>query len=363
VAVVDARRAAALSFERDTLARRVVFGAGRLARLEGELESLGISRALLITSGSRPALRDRVLAHGGARIGSIFEEVRQHVPVELVERAAAVLGHADGLLCAGGGSAIGLGKALALRSGLSMVAVPTTYSGSEMTPVWGMSQDGEKRTGRDPAVLPRVVLYDPELFTDLPPSIEAASALNAFAHCADALFSPALDPITRIVAMDGARRISSALAPGRVEGRLARCTSLAVGAYLGGAAFAAVGGSIHHSLCHLLGGRYGLPHAETHAAVLPYVLAATGWSTPAALADLAEALGVSSRDVAGVCFDQVGAAGCAVRLRDLGLPHDAALDAGRLFAAHNELIDEEGAVALLEAAWRGERPAPLGERA
>ncbi|MGH9045838.1 MAG: maleylacetate reductase [Acidimicrobiales bacterium] len=343
-------------FERQVLSGRVVFGAGRVAALGAELGTLGLERALLISSTRRPGLAGHVRQHGGTRIAATWGEVRQHVPADLVERATACAQRADGLVCAGGGSTIGLAKALALRTGLPVVAIPTTYSGSEMTPVWGITEHGTKRTGRDPSVQASTVIYDPELMLDLPPSVECPSALNAFAHCAEALYAPRADPVTLLTAAEGARRIAGALRASAGEDRLARCTELALGAYLGGAAFASVGGSIHHALCHLLGGRYDLPHAETHAAVLPHVLSCIGPAIPDALSELGRALGVEATDVPGACWDQAAGVGCPTGLAALGLSRDAALRVAADLASRTEMVDREGAVTLLDAAWRGERP-------
>jgi len=358
IAVIDVPKSTT-GFERDTLSGRVVFGPGRLDCLDRELTALGITGAMLIASSGRPLLAERVHDLGSSHISSIWGEVRQHVPVDLVERAAACLESVDGIVCAGGGSTIGLAKALALRSGLPVVAIPTTYSGSEMTPVWGTSDQGAKRTGRDPGVLARTVIYDPELMAGLPPSVEAASALNAFAHCAEALYAPGRDPVTSLIAAEGARRIALSL-PAVEMDRLARRTELTMGAYLGGTAFAVSGGSVHHRLCHLLGGRYDLPHAETHAALLPHVLFALAPAIQSALTDLAGVLGVEAADVPGACWDQAEAAGCSTALGAIGLSRRDALEISHDLAAGSDMVSDEQATALLDAAWHGERPAAGG---
>ena len=361
VSVASGIEPSGLSFDRTIASSRVVFGAHRLGELHGELDALGIKRALLICSSRQPMLRDAVREAGGDRVEMIFEEIRPHVPVALVEKSVGLLQEVDGIVTAGGGSAIGLGKALVARSVLPLVAIPTTYSGSEMTSVFGTTVDGEKTTARNPAVLPRTVIYDPELLVGLPDAIAVPSALNAFAHCVEALYADRCEPVTSLIALEGARIITAALARDGAKEPMQRCTQLLLGAHLGGSAFGAVGGSVHHTLCHILGGRHDLPHAETHAAVLPQVLAVLAPEIPFALAQLGAALGVKAEAVPAFCFDQVVTSGCRTDLEGLGLPESdvpsvAALLAQRTSGTHHHL-DPTLASRLLWAAFRGERPA------
>jgi maleylacetate reductase len=241
--------------------------------------------------------------------------VRVHVPAAHAEaaraRAAEVV--ADGLVSIGGGSAVGLAKAVALTDGLPIAAVPTTYAGSELTSVWGITEDGRKTTGRDPDVAPRLVIYDAELTYDLPAAVTAASGMNAVAHCAEALWAAGATPLTDAAALEGLRRLGvgmrASLASPRDPG--ARATALA-GAWLAGEAFAA-GGALHHKLCHVVGGMFDLPHAELHAALLPYTSAFLLPAAPEAGRRIAAALGAE---------DAVGA--IAALARDVGTPRSLA---------------------------------------
>ncbi|WP_009478345.1 maleylacetate reductase [Rhodococcus sp. JVH1] len=254
---------------------RVVFGHG-LTPLGEEVRALGISRAVVICTPDRRPLAQMVTDTVGAAAVGILAEAVMHVPAEVVdrcERQSRNLG-CDGYIPVGGGSAIGLAKALALRTGAPIIAVPTTYAGSEMTPVWGITEDRVKRTGRDPVVLPRAVVYDPTLTTGLPATVSVASGMNAIAHAVEGLYAPDRSPIVSLMAREGARAMAAAL-PRLVHHRCdhsARGEAL-YGAWLCGTVLGATTMSLHHKLCHVLGGTFNLPHAQTHAIVLPHVLA------------------------------------------------------------------------------------------
>jgi maleylacetate reductase len=324
---------------------RIVFGAGSSERLADELEP---RRWLIVRAGSQAALAERLADRLGA---DTFGEVRRHVPAELAERARvrfAELG-ADGLIAIGGGSAIGLAKAIALTTRAPIVAVPTTYAGSEMTSVYGLTAEGRKRTGRDEAVRPRTVVYDPDLVRGLPPEVAAPSAMNALAHCVDALWAIGATPVSTLLAEGGARALRDGLDSGDHE-------RLMYGAALAGWTFGLVGGALHHRICHLLGGAFDLPHAETHSAVLPQVAALNAPVVPDEAARLAAALGAA--ELAPAVFDLAQRTGSPTALRDLGLAEER-LDevAGEVAAAGNPVpLDERAARDLLQRAWAGERP-------
>ena len=303
-------------FTYDALPGRVVFGAGTArARLAGEVSRLGTSRLLLITTPRAEPLARELATPLGGQLAGVFTGVREHVPAEAAGAArqqAAVTG-ADALLSIGGGSATGTAKAVALTTGLPVIAVPTTYAGSEVTPVWGLTEGERKTTGSDPRVLPRVVIYDPELTVSLPAGLTAASGLNALAHCAEAFWAPGRNPVTALAAAEGLRVLALALPLAVKDGAdLDARGDLLYGAYLAGAAFGVTGAGLHHKLCHLLGGRYGLPHAQTHAIVLPYVLAMNLPGAPDAADRISQAL--DSADPAATVQALAGwacPAGCA----------------------------------------------------
>jgi len=340
---------------------RVILGPGALARVPEEVDLLGIDRVLLLVTGSAKADGDRLARALGSRVVGRLDDVRQHVPRELADAAreqAAKLG-ATGLVSLGGGSAIGLAKAVALTSGLPILAVPTTYAGSEMTPVWGQTSGGEKRTGTDPVVLPKTVVYDPELSRGLPLDVTAASVANALAHCVEAVWTPKTDPLTEVVAVEGVRVLTEGLRrvltqPGDMDAR----GNLLYGACLAGSAMASAGTGLHHKLCHLLGGSYGLPHAQTHAAVLPHVTGLNIPAVPRARDRLSVALGTD--DLSAGLFDLFAGAGAPTSLRELGLTEAQAEEAAVKMAASRPVnpvpVDADVLRRVLARAWAGTRP-------
>jgi maleylacetate reductase len=328
-----------------------------------EAERLGLRRVLVV-SGPRGAQAARAVADAlGEVCAGMHAEARMHVPVEVADRAVEVAraAGADGFVAVGGGSAIGLGKALALRTGLPLIAVPSTYAGSEMTPVWGLTENGVKRTGRDPSVLPRSVVYDPELTLSLPVPLSVTSGINALAHAAEALYAPDASPLVSLMAEEGVRAMAAAL-PAVVEAPEsldARGRAL-YGAWLCGAALGATTMGLHHKLCHVLGGTFGLPHAETHTVVLPYALAYNAPAAPEAMAALGRAL--SAVDAPDAVRELAGRLGAPRSLAELGLSEAdltvaAAAVAGQAYP-NPRAVTEEGVRDLLQAAYEGARPRP-----
>ncbi|MFE7837243.1 maleylacetate reductase [Streptomyces sp. NPDC057474] len=341
---------------------RVVMRPGAsVTAVAGEAERLGLRR-LLVVCGPRGAETAGVVVDSlGAACAGLFAEARQHVPVEVVDRAvpAARAAGADGCVAVGGGSAIGLGKAIALRTELPLIAVPSTYSGSEMTPVWGLTEHGAKRTGRAPSVLPRSVVYDPELTLSLPVPLSVTSGINAVAHAAEALYAPDASPLVSLTAEEGARAMVGAL-PGVAadpEDLEARGRAL-YGAWLCGAALGATTMGLHHKLCHVLGGTFGLPHAETHTVVLPYALA---YNAPAAR-DAMTALGraLTTDDAPQALWYLSGSLGAPRSLAELGLRKvdltaAAAEVTGQAYPNPREITAAD-ALEVLSAAYEGHRP-------
>jgi maleylacetate reductase len=352
-------------FTYDALPGRVVFGPGTArARLADEISRLGASRLLLITTPRAAALARELAAPLGGRVAGVCTGVREHVPAGVAEAArqqAAETG-ADALLSIGGGSATGTAKAVALTTGLPVIAIPTTYAGSEVTPVWGLTEGDRKTTGTDPRVLPRVVLYDPDLTVSLPAGLTAASGLNALAHCAEAFWAPGRNPVTALAAAEGLRALAQALPLAVKDGAdLAARGGLLYGAYLAGTAFGVAGAGLHHKICHVLGGRYGLPHAQTHAIVLPYVMALNLPGAPDAAARISQALdeaGLDSAGPAAAVQALAGRLGLPGGLREIGLREDQIGEAARLIepAVPADNPVPAGAAelrTLLHTAWAG----------
>lgn len=287
-----------LTFNHRLLAQEVRFGTGlAAANVRQAVTSLGARRPMLITSAREQSQARRIT--DGTGVAAVFTDVVMHVPREVAERARRVAAGADvdALIAIGGGSTIGLAKAVALTSGLPIIAVPTTYAGSEATAVWGMTENRTKTTGTDTAVLPKVVVYDSDLLSTLPTGMTVASGLNALAHCVDSLWAPKADPINRAHALEGARLLRDGLtglsAATDTAGKVASRELTLAGCYLAALSFSSAGSGLHHKICHVLGGTFNLPHAETHAIVLPHVLRFNAAAGDAAHAGrLAEVFGV-----------------------------------------------------------------------
>jgi maleylacetate reductase len=352
-----------LAFTYQALPMRVVLGVGAIASLPEEIDRLGLRRALVLCGPEQTGTGHRIAAALGDRSSGVLAEARMHVPVEVADRArdrARELG-ADGCVAVGGGSAIGLGKAVALEHGLPVVAVPTTYAGSEMTPVWGLTQDGQKRTGRDPRVLPKSVIYDPELTLSLPVDLSVASGMNAVAHAVEALYAPDATPIISLMAEEGTRALTGALPLLVEDGKdLDARRRAQYGAWLCGACLGATTMSLHHKLCHALGRTLDLAHAATHTMVLPHALAFNQPAVPDAVAALSRTLD-GAQDPARRLWDLAAELGAPRSLRELGM---AEADIPRIVEqvlaspyANPVPVTADGLTRLLHAAWAGDPPA------
>jgi alcohol dehydrogenase class IV len=261
---------------------------------------------------------------------------------------------ADGLLAIGGGSAIGTAKVIAHRTGIPIIAVPTTYSGSEMTATWGMTENGVKATAVDERVAPRAVVYDPALVDDLPDSVAIPSAFNAMAHCVEGLWVPRANPIIDLVAVDGIRALAEGLDLLVSGDREAAAERLLYGAFLGGTVLGSVGSGLHHKICHALGGAFDLPHAETHTVILPQVLAFNAPAVPVIAARIAEALG--GVDAAAALRELVARTGAPASLPEIGLEPGAFADAvdsveRRLPVVNPRPVDRAGIEEILRGAF------------
>jgi maleylacetate reductase len=354
-------------FSYQTFPQRVVFGAGSLARLPEEADTLGASRVLVLCTPGQRKLAERAAALLGTRSAGIFDGAVMHVPIEQARRAreAAAQCGANLLVAIGGGSTIGLGKAIALESGLPVIAVPSTYAGSEMTPIYGLTDAGIKRTGRDARVLPRTVIYDPDLSLGLPVAISVTSGINAIAHATEGLYAADRNPVSEWMSRDGIAALGRALPviadSASPAGALHTARSDALyGAWLCGAVLGSVTVGLHHKLCHTLGGTLNLPHAEVHTVVLPHALAYNAAAAPQAMRVIAEALEAPHGSGPRAVFDLAATLGAPTSLRELGV---SASDLERICALalrdqypNPRPLDREGIRELLEDAFEGRPP-------
>jgi len=350
------------AFTHNALPGRVVFGPGSLAKLSEEIERLGARRALVLCTPQQREQAQDVAARLGTCCAGIFDQAVMHVPIETARTARAEarrLG-ADCAVAVGGGSTTGLGKAIALESSLPILAIPTTYAGSEMTPIYGITEDGLKKTGRDARVLPRTVIYDPTLTLGLPTGLSATSGMNAIAHAVEALYAEDANPITSMLAAEGIRALRQGLPrvvgePLDLEGR-SRCL---YGAWLCGAVLGSVGMALHHKLCHTLGGSFNLPHAETHTVVLPHAVAYNRAAAPEAMKLAAAAL--DAEDAARALYALARELGAPLALKDIGMREsdlDRAAEIATRSPYYNPRPVEYGAIRkLLDDAYHGREPA------
>jgi maleylacetate reductase len=308
------------SFVFEAMPSRVVFAPGAIEHLPREIEQLGASRALVLSTPQQEALASDISRRLGPRSVGVYPHAVMHVPIEVARKARdeAVRLSADCVVAAGGGSTVGLGKAIALESGLPIVAIPTTYAGSEMTSIYGLTEAGMKKTGRDRRVLPKVVIYDPLLTVNLPAAISITSGFNAIAHAAEALYAENANPITAMMAEEGIRALAQGMPkvannPRDLEGR----SDCLYGAWLCGAVLGASSMALHHKLCHVLGGTWNLPHAETHTVILPHAVAYNYAAAPEAMRRIERAMQTSN--AARGIFDLMKQLGAPLSLRQIGM--------------------------------------------
>lgn len=353
----------------NSAAQRVRFAAGSTETLATELEQIGARRAMVLCTPEQRILAESMAAKLGDLAVGVYDKAVMHVPIETA-RAAQQLARSLGADCAvavGGGSTIGLGKAIALDCGLPILAVPTTYAGSEMTPIYGLTEGGVKRTGKDMRVLPRTVIYDPQLTLSLPVEMSITSALNALAHAAEGLYAADGNPVMDLMAQEGIRSIARAVPAIAADARnLAAREDALKGAWLCGAVLGNVGMALHHKLCHTLGGSFNLPHAAVHTVVLAHALAYNSAAAPQAMYRIALAMGLSEAQAqeplaaAQAVFDLARRHGAPTALQAIGMQR-ADLRRARELAMQAQypnptLLEADALDTLLLNAFEGRRP-------
>ena len=260
---------------------------------------------------------------------------------------------------------MGVGKGVVSEEGRTLVAIPTTYAGSEMTPVFGTTDRAERRKSvrRDDAVLPKLVIYDPEVTLDLSPGLTASTGMNALAHCVEACYAREVNPLVPPVALEGIRRIVRSLPLCIANGRnLEAREDLLTGAYLAGFSIGNARMALHHGICHVLGGRTGVAHGVLNAIMLPHVMQFNADAVPDAMAAIARNFPppLAGEHTVGAVEAVVALAATLPvphRLRDAGVP-EAVLDSVAAEAATNSTVQanpkpvtEADLRELLRAAW------------
>lgn len=348
-------------FVYQALSQRIVFGSGTLARVADELDLLGLKRALVLATPGHAAAAEALASTLGRRAAGVFAGAVMHTPIAVTETAlgAVAAAHADAVVALGGGSTIGLGKAIALRTDLPQLVIPTTYAGSEATPVLGETVDGRKSTQRSPKILPEVVLYDVDLTLTLSVGVSVTSGMNAIAHAVETRYAENRNPLISLLALDGIRALADALPQIRTDpdDREARSAAL-YGAWACGTCLGAVGMALHHKLCHVLGGSFGLPHAATHTVVLPHAVAYNESAVRDALRPVADLLGAPTAAAGLYALEQ--RLDAPLTLRELGMP-EAGLDRAADEAIANPYwnprpLDRDRLRQLLGDAYAGRPP-------
>jgi maleylacetate reductase len=347
------------------LPSKVLFGFGTRDRVADEVRLLGCRRALLLSTPQQEVQANDLAGTLGRLCVGTFTQAAMHTPVAITEQALAVARErqADCTVALGGGSTTGLGKAIALRTDLPQIVVPTTYAGSEATPILGETEGGRKTTQRTLKVLPEVIVYDVDLTLTLPTALSVTSGMNAVAHAVEALYSPDANPVISLLAMQGIAALARAL-PTIVSQPLdrdARSDAL-YGAWACGVCLGSVGMALHHKLCHVLGGTFDLPHAETHTVVLPHAVAYNESAATQPMRRVAETL--ASASAAEGLFDLARRLNAPVALKDIGMPPDGIERAADLAVAspypNPRPVEREGIRALLDDAFYGRRPRRAG---
>lgn len=342
---------------------RVIFGAGSRKKIAEELDRLEIKRAIVISTPDQSALAAEIAATIGGRAGIMYPGAAQHTPVSVTEAALDAVNSvkADGCLAIGGGSTTGLSKAIAFRTDLPQLVVPTTFAGSEMTPILGQTENERKTTLSSPKVLPETVIYDPELTVTMPAFIAGPSGMNAIAHAVEALYAKDRNPIVSLMAEESIRALGKSL-PAIVEkGKDAPIDDHAnalYGAWLAGVCLGSVGMAIHHKICHTLGGMFNLNHADVHALMIPYTSAYNREAAPEAMAAIARALG--TKDGPSGIYDIVQKVATKRSLAEMGLT-PAGIEAAAQQAVQNPYYNPrpvtlDGVREMLQAAYEGRRP-------
>lgn len=347
------------SFTFTTAPSRVVFGPGTRAQVADEIQRLGRTRILVVSTPGQAGLAQEIADRLGVRAAGCFSQARLHTPVAVSDDAAALVRRigADGIVAVGGGSAIGLSKAIALRTGLDQVVIPTTYAGSEMTALIGQTEAGLKTTQTTAEVLPEAVIYDVELTLTLPPNVSVSSGFNAMAHAVEALYAEKANPIHSMLAEEAVRALATSLPLilADLGNREARSRAL-YGAWIAASCLAAVGVALHHKLCHVIGGAFSLSHAKTHAVVLPHAMAYNAACAADAMQRVARSLHADDAVVGMQALaSQLGA---PTSLRDLGMPEDGIAKAAELVVSAPYWnpcpVDLASIQALITRAWAGE---------
>lgn len=324
-------------FHYTSFAQEITFAPGALAQLREAVERFGWRRILLCTSHSmqRNGYVNSIKASLGDSLVAVFDQVQPHVQDVQVKEALglAAENNVDAVIGMGGGSPIGMAKAIGFQTHVPIIAIPTTYAGSEMTPVYGITHTDEnpprKVTVNDPKIVPTLVIYDPQLTLDLPPELTASTGINALAHCIEALYSKTRNPLSTAAATSSVQHIHNALLNCYQDGHnLDARTEMLLSAHLAGLSLASVSMGLHHGLCHVLGGSANVPHGIANGIILPHAIRFNAEATATQLLPAAEAMNISVNRTSSTgviealahhIHELIGQMNLSQRLRDVGV--------------------------------------------
>lgn len=337
---------------------RVVFGVGTVARVREELERLSVRRPIFLATPGRQADVEKAAGTLTGMATFIHAKAVMHVPIETIAAAvtAAKSHHADSIVAFGGGSALDTSKAVGLDLSLPVIAIATTYGGAEVTPFYGYTEDGIKKGKKDRKMLAKTVIYDPALTLSLPARVSGPSGMNAIAHCIEGLYARDANPAMSLLAAEGIRTLARSLPivvkkPSNMEAR----SDAFYGAWLGGMVLGSVGMAVHHNISHVLGGTFGMNHADAHTVILPHSVAFNRDAAPEAMRIVANALGAS--DPAKALYDLEVQIGAPTSLKEIGMPADQLDRAARIVVEHAYYnprpVEYAGIRQLLENAHQG----------
>lgn len=340
---------------------RVIFGQGTVSRLGEEADRLGVRRVLVLSTPEQADQASRIAENLGDRSIGLYAKARMHTPTDVTAGAMEMVQslEVDAVLAIGGGSTTGLGKAIAFRTDLPQIVVPTTYAGSEATPILGETENGRKVTKSSAKILPEIIVYDVDLTLTLPFAMSVTSGMNAIAHAIEALYAREANPVISLMATEGIAAIVRALPLLKDDtANIAARRDALYGAWLCGICLGSVGMALHHKLCHTLGGMFDLPHAPLHTAVLPHAVAYNQHSAPEAMARIKAVLGWT--DPASALYDLAHGLGATMSLRDLGMKADG-IEPALAQALSNPYwnprpLEEEPLRKLLTDAFEGAAP-------
>lgn len=353
-----------MQFDFNPVPSRVVFGENSTLKLCDEVRLLGGSRALIACTKNMVSRMDHVIDGLGENCVGIFDGVEPHCPEHVAMAALQMFKDkkADVIVAVGGGSTIGVGKAITLRTGVPFIVVATTPCGSESTPIHGMLIGNKKKTGRDPKVIAKTSIYDPVLTTSMSAHHTATIGMNSLAHCVEALYANVKSPISDLMAINGIKAlITGILGSVKNPNDLGYRAQVLYGGMLSGYCVTLAGIALHHKLCHVLGGHHGIPHGESNSVILPYAVAYNETAAPDAMAKIKDAMNTNS--ASGGIYDFATEIGVPKSLKELGMSEEdldaAARETVKTTPYNPKPVDVKSVREMLQQAYEGSRPNPF----